>query len=427
MNKPHMQVLNQSSSPEFGAEVLIYGIVGDWWEDMDAATFAHQIDALDTDSILVRTHSLGGDVWDGIAIMNSLSRHKAKVTVLVEGIAASAASFIAVGGSDELVMAPHSQLMIHDAWTFAAGNAAEITKLAGNLDRESQNVAEIYAAKSGTPVEEWREAMQEETWFTAREAVACGLADRVGMEQEVEAKEPRIEDFAGSRVMAALRYRGRDRAPRPSITNHKEDADMALKNTLAAKLGVKDSLDQGAVLAALDEALKSSGKAVSNSEEASNAIKDEVPTLSDGEWTELVELAELTEDATVREVIDALADKITAPDEGGTSDELTTRVDSETLAELRDLAAYGISAKARDERSDRVSKVDQAIKENRISAKSRDRWVKAVIDSPESALAELKAIPVDTIPRVELGHGQSLSEESQNETYNAALAAAFNS
>lgn len=428
-NKPRMQVLNTSSSPDFGAEVLLYGVIGDWWDAMDASSFTRMIDEINAEKILVRTHSLGGDVWDGIAIKNALARHNAHITVLVEGIAASAASFIAVGAADELVMAPHSQLMIHDAWTFAAGNAAEITKLAEDLDRESQNIAEIYAEKSGSPVEEWREAMQEETWFTAREAVACGLADRIGLQIDTEETTgASIEDFAGSRMMASLRYRGRDHAPRPHIPRPPEqENDMALKDLIAEKLGVNASLDQKDVLAALDQVLNTqSSNAETPIDDADDTITAAVPEITDSEWSELYELAGLDDDASMREVLDALAEKLTESDDGA-ENSMTTPVDTETLAELKDLAAYGLTARARDEVSARVAVVDQAIKDNRISAKSRDRWVNAVTNSPESALSELNAIPVDTIPRVELGHGQSPTEESQQATYDAALAAAFNS
>ena len=82
------------------AEVLLYDEIGGW-VGVDAKQFAEDIADLDVDDLTVRVHSPGGDVWDGLAIMNSLKRHKAKVTIVVEGIAASAASFIAVGAADE--------------------------------------------------------------------------------------------------------------------------------------------------------------------------------------------------------------------------------------------------------------------------------------------------------------------------------------
>lgn len=430
--RPRMAVKNQASAPEYGAEVLIYGFIGDWWTGMDADTFVRQIETISANAILVRMHSLGGDVWDGIAIMNALKRHSAKVTVVVEGVAASMASAIAVGGSDELIMAPHSQMMIHDAWGGGFGNSEELQKYAADMDRESQNLAEIYAARAGTPVEEWREAMRTETWFKAEEVVAVGLADSIGFAGLAAPAEPAtIQDLEDHRIMAALRYTGRDAAPPPPsrLMPPQEDPTMKLADKITAKLRTANATESQ-ILAALDEAL---GLPPSTETTQAPAAADTAPKnileLTDEETTELLTLAGLEEGATAREILDALAEKLTDTDDDTTNAQasaLTTPVDKETLAELRQLAAEGIVARADNQNRARTELVDKAIRENRISAKSRDRWIKALANSPESAEKELLAIPADTIPRAELGHNREDHTDTPS-AESAAIIAAFHS
>ncbi|RSZ61531.1 hypothetical protein EAH68_12775 [Corynebacterium hylobatis] len=428
--RPRMAVKNQASASEYGAEVLIYGFIGDWWTGMDADTFARQIETISANTILVRMHSLGGDVWDGIAIMNALKRHTAKVTVVVEGIAASMASAIAVGGSDELIMAPHSQLMIHDAWGGGFGNSEELQKYAADMDRESQNLAEIYATRAGTPVEEWREAMREETWFKAEEAVAVGLADSIGYAGLAAPSEPAtIQDFEDHRIMATLRHRGRDDAPPPPsrLMPPQEDPTMKLADKITAKLRTANATaTESQILAALDEALGLTPNAETpQAPAAADTAPKNVLELTDEETTEILALAGLEEGATAREILDALAEKL-ADTTNAQASALTTPVDKETLAELRQLAAEGIVARADNQNRARADLVEKAIRENRISAKSRDRWIKALANSPESAEKELLAIPVDTIPRAELGHNREDHTDTPS-TESAAIIAAFHS
>ncbi|MCU7535915.1 Clp protease ClpP, partial [Prescottella equi] len=94
-------------------EILIYDVIGSYWMETDAQTIATQIKGLDTDEIVVRINSPGGDAFDGIAIMNALRAHSATVTVRVDGLAASAASVIAMAG-DEIIMGEGAQMMIHE-------------------------------------------------------------------------------------------------------------------------------------------------------------------------------------------------------------------------------------------------------------------------------------------------------------------------
>lgn len=171
-----------SDGADPGEAVLrIYDPIDSWGEfwGVSAREFLDALDSVGSvDRIRLHLNSPGGEVYEAIAILNALRRHPATVTAVVDGIAASAASFIAAG-VDRLVMAPNSELMIHDAWGIGIGPAATMRELADSLDRVSDNIASIYAAKAGTPAEDWRARMLAETWFSATDAVDAGLADEV--------------------------------------------------------------------------------------------------------------------------------------------------------------------------------------------------------------------------------------------------------
>lgn len=152
---------------------------GGWFDEgLTAKSFTAQMADV-RGPLEVHINSGGGDVFDGIAIKNAIETHQGPVTTIVDGIAASIASVIAMAGT-ERVMMPGSMMMIHDAFTFAAGNAAELTKMAETLDGVSQNLATLYAKTAGGTAEQWRDAMRAETWYTAEQAVEAGLATRVG-------------------------------------------------------------------------------------------------------------------------------------------------------------------------------------------------------------------------------------------------------
>jgi ATP-dependent protease ClpP protease subunit len=157
------------------AEVWIYDTIG--W-DVEAGPFARDLAQITAKKIVCRLNTPGGSVFDGIAIYNALLSHPAEVTVQVDGLAASAGSFIAQAG-DRVVMGRNSQMMIHDAAGVCFGNAGDMRELADLLDRLSDNIASVYSDRAGGTVEQWRERMLAETWFGADEAVKAGLADEM--------------------------------------------------------------------------------------------------------------------------------------------------------------------------------------------------------------------------------------------------------
>lgn len=163
------------------SELLLYDfigfdILGEGWTSQRFAEELAKIKG--TSKLTVRINSPGGDVWDGMSIYNQLADFANETRVVIEGIAASAASLVAMAG-DTVDGYETSQLMIHDAWTVVVGNEAELREIAGVLDKIDGQIADVYAAKSGTSAKDWRETMDKDSYLTSQEAKDRGLIDSV--------------------------------------------------------------------------------------------------------------------------------------------------------------------------------------------------------------------------------------------------------
>ena len=160
-----------------GAEVAIYDEIGAY--GVSAKGFLAELGALPEGTpVDLRLNSPGGSVFDAVAIYNALKRHAGTVTVWIDGIAASAASYVAMAG-DEIVMPENAFLMIHDPSGLAMGTAGDMRAMAEALDKIAGSLVRGYAAKSGKPDDEIAALMAAETWFDAGDAVAAGFADRL--------------------------------------------------------------------------------------------------------------------------------------------------------------------------------------------------------------------------------------------------------
>ena len=155
-------------------EISIYDAIGEW--GVTARDFLNDLNAV-KGAVELHLNSEGGEVFDGMAIYDALKR-RGKVTVVVDSLAASISSVIAQAG-ERRIMAPNATMMIHDASSGMAGNAAELRALADLLDKTSDNIASVYAERSGGSADAYRAAMQSTTWYSAAEAVTAGLADEV--------------------------------------------------------------------------------------------------------------------------------------------------------------------------------------------------------------------------------------------------------
>ena len=128
----------------------------------------------------VHLNTPGGDLFEGLAIYNALKQRPDIVSVVIDALAASAGSVIAMAADPgHLIIAKTASLMIHDGFSVGIGNAKDLRELADLLDKQSDVIAGIYGDRTGQPASQWREAMQAETWYVGQEAVDAGLADFV--------------------------------------------------------------------------------------------------------------------------------------------------------------------------------------------------------------------------------------------------------
>lgn len=189
MKKKFWQFRAAADDPRVG-ELLLYGTIGSgtWWGDeVTPKQFREDLEALgDVDEIRVFINSDGGDMFAGQAIHSMLKRHKAKVTVYVDGLAASIASVVAMAG-DTVYMPKNAMMMIHNPWTIAVGNADDFRKLADDMDKIRESLIVAYREKSGLEREKIIEMMDAETWMTAEEAVELGFADEIEQTKQIAA------------------------------------------------------------------------------------------------------------------------------------------------------------------------------------------------------------------------------------------------
>lgn len=217
------------------AVVRIYDEI--WNLGVNALDFTADLDTITAPEIRVEINSPGGNVFDGIAIYNALRMHPAKVTTRVDGIAASIASVIAQAG-DHRVMIDSSQMMIHNAWGLVVGNRADHEEMAGLLEQQDSVIAGIYATASENDADHFRGLMDAETWMTAEQAVAEGLADEI-YKPERQPADRLIDKIvsAASAVHAALDgaeglVAARADAGSP-LTGTKRDGLVALRDEIA--------------------------------------------------------------------------------------------------------------------------------------------------------------------------------------------------
>ena len=180
LDKTWYAVQASGEATERVIEVFVYGEIGAW--GVTANQFVQDLRAMDdgVSPVIAAFNSIGGDLFDGLAMHNALSRLGERCTGRIDALAASAAS-VAVCGAHKVVIAANAMLMIHNPWTYAAGDAEDFRKVADVLDQTMEAIIAAYKAKAPDIDEvELRRLVAAETWLTANEAVALGLADEVG-------------------------------------------------------------------------------------------------------------------------------------------------------------------------------------------------------------------------------------------------------
>ena len=180
--------------------VRLYGAIGaSWWDEeaVSAADLARTLDGIGPNGIDLHINSPGGDVFDGIAMHAMLLDHPSDVAVKIDGIAASAASFIAMAGDTVSIHKP-AKVMVHNAAGLAWGNKSVLRELADVLEEIDGTIAQMYADRSQTSVEDWAALMDAETWLSSARALELGLVDEVtnatAQEEPAEEDAPPAEE-----------------------------------------------------------------------------------------------------------------------------------------------------------------------------------------------------------------------------------------
>lgn len=372
--------IDNAAGGDSPAVIRIFDTIGGFF-GVYASEFARDLDTITAGQIDLHVNSPGGEAFEGLAIMNSLRRHPARVTAYVDGMAASIASAIVAGGADEVVMGLGAEIMIHNpAANVQASNSSDLREIADRLDQMRDNLAGVYMHKAGGDLESWRAAMDAETWYTAEEAVAVGLADRVA------ATAPAASDAMAARFdLSIFNYAGRDHAPAPkppaasaagSITTEGGTA-VALSDeqiTMRRELGIAEDADEATFLAAFREAL---------------AERADTPPVTHPAGTP-------GDSATPPPAPAQVVPTATAPG--------TMVIDSSAwnAAQERIQRLEAQDAKRRVEERDQV--IAQAVKDGKFEASRVGHWKNAWDQNPEGIRQVIDSLTKGVIPTNELGH-----------------------
>ncbi|QFG09033.1 head maturation protease [Mycobacterium phage ThulaThula] len=374
--EPWFRIQNKADDDTV-AQIDIYDEI-DWYWGVDARSFRNELKALpdSVETIELHINSPGGDVYDAIAIMNSLRQHKARVVTTVDGYAASSAGFIAVGASDELIVAENAEIMAHLPWALMVGDANDMRKMADDLERIGRNIASIFAARAGGTVEEWMDVLTAETWWSAQESVDAGIADTVLAAPKRDAKNSARNRFD----LSVFNHAGRSQAPAPrtpqahnqtpqpveaEVRNRKEPNVATLSESALQKLGLDAEADDSAIEAAIGELAE---KAEQSGEQPSEPSIDEATKVA----------AKFGMAVVNRAAYDKMAS---------------------TVAELS-------AAREQQMQAENEAAIQAALSDGRIDNKSADTWRTELAKNRDSTLALLGTLPRNhAVPVDEIGHG----------------------
>lgn len=411
-------------------KLLLYGEIG--WE-VRAAEFVPALDAVTDSHIDLHISSPGGDVFEALTIMNALKEHPATKTVYIDGLAASAASFIAVGIGGEVIMRPGAEMMIHNAQGGAWGDMNDMHAIIERLESASATIADIYAAKTGTDAETWRAAMDAETWFSADEALVAGLVDRV----EAAGEGVDNRKLAGvSNTVRGGRYRRREDAPapQPALMNRRgarEEKPMSFIDKLKAALGADPNTSQDDLLKLVNVAVAGFNPEVAvkdNPSEETVTAEDilTTETASDDEETqeqvavkdnqseEIVTAETASDDEETQEQVAVKDNQYEEPATDTFGDVVT--IDREVYEDLLKRAATGDASVERDHQMEVAAMVDTAIKAGKVLAARRDALIAQGLEDTTALKNHLAKLAPGTIPVSEKGWVGSVGVDADEET-----------
>ena len=384
-------------------KLLLYGEIG--WE-VRASEFVPAIDAVTDSHIDLHISSPGGDVFEALTIMNALKEHPATKTVYIDGLAASAASFIAVGIGGEVIMRPGAEMMIHNAQGGAWGDMNDMHAIIERLESSSATIADIYAAKTGTDAAQWRAAMDAETWFSADEALAAGLVDKV----EAAGEGVDNRKLAGvSNTVRGGRYRRREDAPapQPALMNRRgarEEKPMSFIDKLKAALGADPNTSQDDLLTLVNVAVAGFNPEVAVKDNQSEEIvtAEDILTTETSNDDEETQGQVAVKDNQSEELTDAFGDVVT--------------IDRYVYEDLLKRAATGDASVERDHQMEVAAMVDTAIKAGKVLAARRDALIAQGLEDTTALKNHLAKLAPGTIPVSEKGWVGSVGVDADEET-----------
>ena len=368
------------------ATIRMYGPIDSWggWWGISAADVGEVLDSLpdSVTQIILRINSPGGEVFEAMSILNMLRAHKASVLGVVDGLAASAGSVIAVG-CDETVMSPGTQMMIHSPSTIAWGNATEMRKVADVLDGIEESIITIYRDKAGESA--WGELLSAETWYTAAGAVEAGLADRVAV----------VKDAGETSTAGADDEDPADPLEGDTVEDKYQSARARLgwqPTSAAALIKPPSSTEPG---------LTRETEKLTMSDTFLASVRDRLG-VSEAEASEETVLTALDEALTEQ------ADTPAAPAASIPEDAIV--VDKAAYEQLRDNADAGRKAMDAINAQRRDGIIAAALKDGRIAASNKDSW-RAQLDKDEDGIKSiLDGMPKNTaVPVAEIGHSDTLT------------------
>jgi ATP-dependent protease ClpP protease subunit len=365
------------------AALYIFDEINPMW-GIGAQQVVDELNTIDAQAIDVHINSPGGNVFDGIAIMNALRNHKASITVKVDGLAASIASVIAMAG-DTIVMSLGAQMMVHNPSGFAMGDARTMRELADTLDKSRDSIASIYADRAGGTVDAWQGAMDAETWYTAQEAVDAGLADKVDDSSQAE-------DIAAKFDLSIFNHAGRAAAPSPYMPPHPKPP-VVPKALLPAEMR---RMHNAAIAAA-------------------NTPKEGDMQFSDEQLATLRSKLGLADDATLEpsQVLAAIAD-MTPQEPKKDPETLAVQPTAKTAAgtmvidasawEAQQEAIKRLEAKqAKHDRDERDDIIAQAVREGKFAPARKEHWARLWDADPEGTRQVIDGLTKNVIPVDALG------------------------
>lgn len=230
MWKPEIRAASEGDNT-----IDMYDIIGEGYfsEGVTVNMVSRELKKANGDDVVVNINSAGGDMFEGLAIYNLLSEYKGNVTVRVMGMAASAASIIAMAG-DDIEVGESAFFMIHNAWSLAMGNKHDFAKASEDFSKFDMAMGSIYSKKTGKDSEEIAKMMDDETWIVGKDAVDMGFATSLLSDEAIEEKDGDKNAKALRKVDTALAKAGITRSERRDLIKDLTSTPCATDSTPCA-------------------------------------------------------------------------------------------------------------------------------------------------------------------------------------------------